>query len=132
MLSTALTFSRFLWLLFFCYNSFLIIDSLLQLIYNSYCKILYIYIRFPRATNRRSSMETYLKIMQLDLYLKAPKHECIFSKSNWNLNFSEIFWACNTSNNFHIIFPKYKKPHSLRSSKFKISRFKSNQFDLKL
>ena len=63
--------------------------------------------------------------------LKAPKHEYIFSKYSQNLNISEIFWACYRKNNFPIIFPKYKKPDFLTSSKFKISRFKSNQFDLK-
>ena len=55
---TSLSFYRFLWLLFIRYNSFLIIHLLLQLIFNSYYKILYIY-------------ETKLKIMQLNLY-RAP------------------------------------------------------------
>ena len=40
---TALSLFRFLWLFFICYNSYLIIDLLLHLISNSYCKILYIY-----------------------------------------------------------------------------------------
>ena len=37
-----------------------------------------------------------------------------------------------TKNNVAVIFPKYKKPLFLTSSKFKFLRFKSHQFDLKL
>ena len=66
---TALSLFRFLWGLFICYNSFLVIHLLLWLISNDYYKILYIYICFSRATNRRSSTETKLKIMQLNIYL---------------------------------------------------------------
>ena len=41
---TSLSFDRFLWLLFIRHNSFLIIHLLLQLLFNSFYKILYIYI----------------------------------------------------------------------------------------
>ena len=64
---TALSFFRFL-----CYYPFVIIHFLLSMYYiwfptaTTRC---YIYIRLPRATNRRSSTETKLKIMQLNLYL---------------------------------------------------------------
>ena len=69
---------------------------------------------------------------KLGLTLKAPEHEHIFSKYSRNLNILEIFWACYTKNNFPIIFPKCKNLIFWRQSKFKVSRFKSNQFDLKL
>ena len=70
---------------------------------------------------------TYLKYRILySAFWKAPGHECIFSKYSGNLNISEIFWACYTRNSFPIIFPKNFT--LWRQSKFKISRFKSNQF----
>ena len=47
--------------------------------------------------------------------LKVLEHESVFSKYSRNLNISEIFWTCNTKNNFAIIFPEYEKPHFLTS-----------------
>ena len=52
---------------------------------------------------------------QMNIYLKAPEHEYIFSKYSRNLNISEIFWECYTKNNLPVIFTKYKKNHFLTS-----------------
>ena len=54
---------------------------------------------------------------EVSLYfcIKALEHEYIFSKYSRNLHILGIFWAWYTNNSFPIIFPKYKKPHFLRS-----------------
>ena len=65
-------------------------------------------------------------------FSKGPGTRIHFFKIFSKFKYFGIFWVCYTKNNFPITFTKYKKPTFCRQSKFKMSRFKSNQFDLKL